>query len=212
MTFWDLSHPIRTGMQVYPGDPAVRLEAALTIERDGVAVAALACGTHTGTHLDAPSHTVTGGRGVDALTIEELCGEALVVQVREARPRQCLDLAALDGLPPTLPPIVLVATGWDKKFGGPAYLDHPWLHADLVVDLQARGMRVLGVDTLSPDETPRPGNDVEFAAHAAVLGADGIIVENLRGLTALPQRVRVNLLPLPLAGADGSPIRAVAWA
>lgn len=212
MTFWDLSHPIRTGMQVHPGDPAVRLEAALTIERDGVAVAALACGTHTGTHLDAPSHTVPGGRSVDALSVEELCGEALVVQVPEATPRQCLDLAALDGLPSALPPIVLVATGWDKRFGDPTYLDHPWLHADLVVDLQTRGMRVLGVDTLSPDETPRPGSDVEFAAHAAVLGADGIIVENLRGLTTLPQLVRVSLLPLPLAGADGSPIRAVAWA
>ncbi|WP_233121232.1 hypothetical protein [Tersicoccus sp. Bi-70] len=44
-----------------------------------------------------------------------------------------------------------------------------------------------------------------------MLGADGLIVENLTGLTDLPARVRVGFFPVPLAGADAAPVRAVAW-
>lgn len=204
-TTWDLTHPIHTGMQVYPGDPPVRLTPASSIARDQVAVTALACGTHTGTHLDAPSHVVPGGRTVDALTPGELCDEAIVLPVSTPKPRQAIGPEAIQGLPATVPPIVLVATGSDTHYGTSAYLDHPWLSIDLAAELRRRGMRVLGVDTLSPD---RPG---DLAVHRLVLGADGVIVENLRGLTELPRRVHVSLLPLPFAGADGSPVRAVAW-
>lgn len=211
MRSWDLSHPIRAGMQVYPGDPPVSLEPALTIERDGVAVSALSCGSHTGTHLDAPSHTIVGGRTVDGLEPGELCGEAVVLRVPDPVPRQRIGVEALAGLPAVVSPIVLVATGWHARFGTAQYLSHPWLAPELVAELQARGMRMLGVDTLSPDPAARPGEPGELAVHRLVLGANGVIVENLRGLTDLPSWVQVSLLPLPLAGADGSPIRAVAW-
>ena len=52
----DLSVRIGTGMPVYPGDPEVRLEAALTVARDGVNVLALHLGSQSGTHVDAPYH------------------------------------------------------------------------------------------------------------------------------------------------------------
>ena len=34
----DLSHPVRTGMQVFPGDPHVRTRTAATVARDGSAL------------------------------------------------------------------------------------------------------------------------------------------------------------------------------
>ena len=77
----DLSHPIRSGMQVYPGDPEVDLSAALELERDGAAVTALHLGSHSGTHVDAPAHTVAGGRTMDAVGLDELVGDALVIRV-----------------------------------------------------------------------------------------------------------------------------------
>src|SRR5690606_6124495 len=39
---------------LYPGDPGVQVTPALTIGADGVDVALVTCGSHTGTHLDAP--------------------------------------------------------------------------------------------------------------------------------------------------------------
>lgn len=49
--------------------------------------------------------------------------------------------------------------------------------------------------------------------HEALLGADRLIIENLRGLADLPASVtslEFTALSLPLAGADGAPVRAIA--
>ena len=50
----DLSVPLVTGMPVYPGDPEVRIESALTVAGEGVNVLSLAIGTHSGTHATGP--------------------------------------------------------------------------------------------------------------------------------------------------------------
>lgn len=207
----ELSHPITSGMQVYPGDPGVRIAPALELARDGVDVALLHLGSHTGTHLDAPSHTVAGGRTTGRIGLDELVGEALVVHLAGLAPRQVVGVAdvtaALGGrLPESVPSIVIVDTGWASRFGTDAALEHPSLDAAAAAELMRRGMRVLAVDTLSPDPTGGDG----FPVHEVVLGGDGLIVENLCGLDGLPARVRVGLFPLPI-DADGAPLRAVAF-
>lgn len=207
----ELSHRIETGIQVYPGDPGVTIEPALELARDGVDVAALHLGSHSGTHLDAPSHTVAGGRTTGAIALDELVGEALVVHLTGLAPRQSVGLADLaaalpGGVPERVPPIVIVDTGWAAAFGTDAAVDHPAIEADASAELMRRGMHLLGVDALSPDLT---GGEA-FPVHDVVLGADGLIVENLCNLEGLPERVRVGFFPLPI-DADGAPVRAVAF-
>lgn len=208
----DLSHPIATGMQVYPGDPTVAVEPALLLARDGVDVAALHLGSHTGTHLDAPSHCIAGARTTARITLSELMGEALVVHLEALAPRAAYGLAeieaALDGgLPDRVPPIVVIDTGWATHFGSTAALDHPALSAAAATDLVRRGMRLLAVDTLSPDPT---GTGAGFPVHQVVLGADALIVENLCHLDGLAAGVRIGFSPLPI-DADGAPVRAVTF-
>jgi kynurenine formamidase len=205
----DLSHPLRTGMQVYPGDPGVDLSPALELERDGAAVTALHLGSHTGTHVDAPAHTVAGGRTMDRVRLDELVGDALVVRVRGPGDRATIGIGDLGELPERVPSIVVVDTGWASHFGTERALRHPALGVDAARLLVERGMHVLGVDTLSPDPTDAAGT-TEFPVHEVVLGGDGLIVENLTGLEGLPARVRIGVFPLRLAG-DGAPARAVAF-
>src|SRR5438874_11913484 len=50
-------------MTVYRGNPAVRIRPVMTLEKDGVCVSELRLGSHTGTHVDAPSHFIKGERG-----------------------------------------------------------------------------------------------------------------------------------------------------
>lgn len=211
MVLIDLSHPITAGMPVYPGDPQVAVTTALNIDDDGAAVARLELGTHTGTHLDAPAHTIPGGRTVDQLDLTLLDGEACILPVQtdqtESLQEQQLDASDLRSLPAELPRIVCIATGWDQYFHAALHEHHPYLGLELAQELWRRGARVLGVDTLSPDPTSKPA---EFLVHEFWLGNDGIIVENLRQLTELPDRVHMTILPLPLTGLDGSPVRAVA--
>jgi kynurenine formamidase len=205
----DLSHPLQTGMQVYPGDPSVDLSPALELERDGAAVTSLHLGSHTGTHVDAPAHTVAGGRTMDLVALEELVGDALVIRVPGLAERATIGVDDLGDLPERVPPIVVVDTGWARHFGTERALRHPALGVDAARLLVERGMHVLGVDTLSPDPTDAAGT-TEFPVHEVVLGGDGLIVENLTGLDPLPPRVRIGVFPLRLAG-DGAPARAVAF-
>lgn len=204
----DLSHPIVTGMPVYPGDPEVTVSESLTVQTDGVAVARLELGSHSGTHLDAPSHSIVGGRTVERLSLDRLHGPAFVLHVSPSA-REAITLQSVFAqLPDAVPAIVCIATGWDVHFGSPQGLAHPFVSVELATELWKRGCRVLGVDTLSPD--PTDPADTGMPVHALWLGGDGIIVENLRGLRSLPSRCEMSLLPLALAGVDGSPIRAVA--
>lgn len=208
----ELSHPIVTGMQVYPGDPSVQIEQALLLARDGVDVAALHLGSHTGTHLDAPSHCIAGGRTTGRIGLDELVADALVVHLGQLSPRATYGLteitAALDGgLPEHVPPTLVVDTGWAARFGTDAALDHPALSADAAAELLRRGMHVLAVDTLSPDPTGVAGSSLPV--HQVVLGADALIVENLCHLEELATHARIGFFPLPI-DADGAPVRAVA--
>ncbi|GGI43789.1 kynurenine formamidase [Agromyces flavus] len=205
----DLSHPIADGMMVYPGDPGVHLAPALELERDGAAVTSVRMGSHTGTHVDAPAHTVAGGRTMDAVGLDELVGDALVIRVAGLEDRATVGVADLGDLPERVPAIVVLDTGWAAHFGSERALRHPALSAEAARELVDRGMRVLAVDTLSPDPTDAAGT-TDFPVHEIVLGADGLIVENLANLDGLPPRVRIGIFPVRL-GTDGAPVRAVAF-
>ncbi|MDF2574502.1 MAG: hypothetical protein K0S05_1414 [Agromyces sp.] len=205
----DLSHPLHSGMQVYPGDPGVDFAPALELERDGAAVTELHLGSHTGTHIDAPAHTVAGGRTMDRVSLDELVGEALVIRVPGLGDHATIGVDDLGELPSRVPSIVVIDTGWARHFGTERALAHPALGVEAARLLVTRGMHVLGVDTLSPDPTDAAGT-TDFPVHEVVLGGDGLIIENLTGLEGLPARVRIGVFPLRLA-VDGAPVRAVAF-
>jgi kynurenine formamidase len=204
MSWIDLTHTLCPGTE-YPGDPPITIEPALTPATDGVAVTALHLSTHSGTHVDAPCHTVPGGRTMDDVSVDELIGTAAVLHVG-GEAAGTIGVADLGDLPARLPSIVLIATGWDRWFGTERYRQHPALASEAAQALWERGMRVLGVDCYSPD----PLDSEDFPVHATVLGRNGLIVENLRGLTALPAVCEVGIHPLKVGPFDGAPVRALA--
>ncbi|WP_224760600.1 MULTISPECIES: cyclase family protein [unclassified Salinibacterium] len=206
----DLSHLITDGMPVYPGDPTVHIHTALDLEQDGVAVTGLRLGSHTGTHIDAPSHTVKGGRTMADVTLEELVGDALVIRMPELHEHEIYGWVHLNAgapIPSHVPPIIVIDTGWARWFSDARAMRHPALDAAAARELVTRGMRILAVDTFSPDLTD---GSADFPVHEVVLGGGGLIVENLCGLETLPVHVRIGFFPLRLDG-DGAPVRAVAF-
>ncbi|MEV7619119.1 cyclase family protein [Microbacterium sp. NPDC089321] len=207
----DLSHPVTDGMMVYPGDPDVSIAAALTVANDGVLVERIEMGSHTGTHMDAPAHTAHGGRTMSDVRLDELVGDALVLHVPDLRDGQRYGwdaLTATGDIPAAVPAIVIIDTGWAQWFGDERATRHPHLDPAAAAELWRRGMRLLAVDTLSPDATGDPSSD--FPVHEIVLGGDGLIVENLCGLADLPRDLQVGFFPVKLQG-DGAPVRAVAF-
>ena len=205
----DLTHPIETGMTTFPGDPDVSVEPLATAESDGYRVSEIRCGSHTGTHIDAPSHVGLDG-SLDLFDPGRFVFDARVVDCTGCEPREPIGPSALpsdDG-----GEMVLVRTGWDDHWGTVRYLDHPYLTLEAADRCVEAGWSI-GLDTLNPDPTPSgnvtPVEPAGVPVHRRLLGNDLFIVENLRNLAGLG-RCRLFAVPLPIADGDGSPVRALA--
>ncbi|MEU9133584.1 cyclase family protein [Kitasatospora sp. NPDC048540] len=209
-TLIDLTHPVTTGMPVYPGDPEVVLRPALTSADEGVNVLGLHLGSQTGTHVDAPYHVDLTWPTLDGLPLELFTGPAVVADLRGLAPRapvtpQLLAPALALAGPGT---VLLLATGWPRHWGTDRYLAHPYLTAEAADAIVAAGIRTVGVDALSVDPTPDPGpadpavaalleqladehdpapEEPTLAAHRVLLGPEGgaVIAENLTDLAPL---------------------------
>lgn len=178
MKMYDVTRLLAPGMYVYPGDP----EFTRTPLRSGESyISALSLGTHTGTHIDAPSHYVPTGADVDCLPLEKLITTA--------------ELLSFGGLVSCTTPAVLFRSGYD----GSTVL-YPELSEDEAESLLTCGVEVVGCDT------PSIGSDV---VHRILLNAGVIVIELLDFTTVADGVYRMIALPLKIAGADASPARVV---
>ena len=82
MKIYDITLPISPDLPVWPGEPAVVLEKVSSMDAGAHDnVSRLACGVHTGTHVDAPHHFMNDHRTVEALALDLLVGPAQVIQI-----------------------------------------------------------------------------------------------------------------------------------
>jgi arylformamidase len=198
----DLTRPLSAATPPWPGDAGVQLVFNARL-RDGAScnVGQLTLSVHNGTHADAPYHFEETGATIDTVPLDTYLGPTWVIDAR-GRTRLGADLFA--HLDFTLAPRVLVRTGvWqDPGVFPPTW---PVLDADVPAWLGQAGVRLLGLDAPSVDEpTSR-----DLPNHHALHQAGVAILENLLLDAAPPGRHELIALPLPLVGADGSPVRAV---
>lgn len=198
----DLSHPIETGMPVYPGDDPVTVRRTKWLDADGYNNHVSTHGQHIGTHVDGPMHMTAHPEPILSFALERFCGRALVFDVRG---HACVmpDHVDLSGI--RSGDIALFCTGLDAAFGSEDYfLRHPVLSEAMAERLLEIGVKLVGMDTPSPDRFP-------FPVHKRLLSAGVMLVENLRGLVPLIGRQDIRFYAFPLAvRADSSPVRAVA--
>ncbi|MGE4503761.1 MAG: cyclase family protein [Desulfovibrionaceae bacterium] len=211
----DLSHPLRGGMAVFPGDMAPEVETRWR-EAGGYRITRLALGAHTGTHLDAPGHALADGATIEALAPGRFFGPGRVLALEGVRIIDAEHLRPHEGALVALGGRggwALLRTGWSRCWSGPGYYeDWPHLSTAAAALLAGAGLSGIGLDTPSVDPArPEEGQD-PLAAHR-VLGRAGLcIVENLTGLERLPASgFAFCCAPLPLEGGEGSPVRALAW-
>ena len=205
MKIYDLTHTIRNDMPVYPGTEQPWLTTACTIEEVGYRETLLHMYSHTGTHMDAPAHMLPDGAALDRYPGEKFVGAAIVVDCRGEKDislplLQRYDLSGVD--------FVLFCTGWDKKWGTPAYYENfPCLTAEAAAYLAALPLKGVGEDSISLD----PCDSTEFPNHITLMKAGFINTENLTGLDALlGRRFTFVTLPLKFENADGCSCRAIA--
>jgi kynurenine formamidase len=208
----DLTHPLTTSFPAFvPGEEAVR-RTVVTIEANGYYMQEWRIIEHIGTHVDAPGHFTPGGRLAPELRLSELITPAVVIDIADRAARDpdtvvtIADLRSFERRHGRIPrgAAVLMHSGWAAKVGDPdAYrgadaagtLHFPGFDPDACEWLlRRRGIRSLGVDTLSID----PGNSTTFETHLILTGADRYGLENLANLDRIPRRgatIVVGLIP-----------------
>ena len=209
MLIVDLSLPVRADLPRFPDTPPVYMAESQTIAEVGHRISMIVMGSHSGTHLDAPSHFLADGYDVGEIPLESCLGEAVVADFGARAPLEPIGPDDLERALPALEPRarVLVRTDWDEHFGQPDYFDgFPPLAPESADWLVERQVALVGVDIPTLHQTA-------FAEmHRTLLATGVVIVEslaNLRGLTK--QRVMFSALPVNFVDLDGAPVRAVAW-
>lgn len=213
MRFIDLTHPVATGMPVFPGDPEVRLIPAASVEKEGFRVTSVALGTHAGTHADAPAHVFAGGKPLSDFPISAFSGTALVVPCEDLPPGGLITMERIEaaGEAAREAEFLLFRTGWERFWGRDAYFrGYPVITAEVARWIAASGKKGAGFDAPGID----PEEDAGLTLHRIVLGTRRtVIIENLANLSApgLDSGLfAFRAAPLALAGTDGAPVRA--WA
>ena len=210
----DLSVPLTSETQVYPGDPVVSFAPHSSIAVDGFNLLAVTMGSQSGTHVDAPFHFDESAPRIDEVPLERFIDLGVVVDARDAGERGRISVAhitpVLDRLERGV--IVLLHTGWSAHYGTPRYFDHPFLDRQACELLLDHGVRTIGIDAINLDETPDDDHPGEgFPSHHLIAEVGGVIVENMTNLAAIStEHPVISVLPLAFVGADGAPVRAVA--
>lgn len=206
MRIYDVSVPVHPAMVIYPGDAGVSVTPVARMDRGDVAdVSALSFGTHTGTHIDPPSHFIPGGETIDQIPLEVMVGPCIVVDAEAcgaAITRAFLQEVTI----PTGTERLLFKTRNSTLWKSSAFAkDFVYIDADAACWLVEQGARLVGIDYLSVEQF---GFD-KPETHTTLLGAGVVVVEGLDLSQIPPGRYTLLCLPLNLKGGDGAPARVI---
>ena len=199
---WDISPLVSSATPPFPGDVAYSHSWTARIGPGcPVNLGVIRMSPHVGAHADAPLHYDDGAPGIDALDLAPYLGLCRVIHAIACGPlvqREHLAHAMLD-----LPPRVLVRTceraptAWSSDFAAFAPQTIAWL--------ASLNVKLVGIDSQSVD----PAESKTLPSHQRLRQHDLRVLENLV-LDEVPAGdYELIALPLKLAGADASPVRAI---
>ncbi len=198
----DLTLPLDEHAPVWPGDPVFRREQFAAVLQAGYSATCVTTSVHAGTHVDAPCHVIDGAAGVEAWSLDVLCGPAQVVDCRR-HPGVDDDWLGQRLAPGVRRVLLLTGGGVRLRAGG---LGHGYLTEAAAQLLVGSGVALVGIDTLSIDARQA----IELPAHRALLPRGVAVLEGLDLTAVEPGWWDLCCLPLLITGADGAPARVMA--
>lgn len=206
MKFYDISWPLSHLTTEYKNKKTLSFKQAKTFEKDGVRDSIICLGTHSGTHVDAPSHFLKDGKTIDQITLDRLIGRAVVldfpadIQSISADDLGAYELKANDIVLLRTANSALSATGpFEKNF---VFLTASGARYLIEKKINAVGIDYLGIERGDPDHT----------THSTLMQADITIIEGLRLAHVNPGTYFMVCLPIALVGLEAAPARAILMA
>jgi arylformamidase len=202
MTVIDLTHPISERLPVYfPWHPVTEITRTASYQENSCEVRRVSIGSHTGTHIDAPSHIFEGMPTIDQYDPRLWYSEAMVLDFTGREPRQSITRKELEAKGVERGIGVVIKTGWDKNFGREDYYQtYPPISNDAAEFLVEQEISVLAADT-----------PFTLDVHKILLKRGIPLITNINNTDRLPGgRVRLIAAPLLIRGGDGAPARVLA--
>lgn len=193
MKIYDISQEVLS-CRVYPGDPMPQRTVLHSMEQGKLYnLSAFQMCAHNGTHVDAPAHFLKDGKTVDNIKLESFVGMAYVANHDGSVSAD--DAAA----------ILKKAQAADSRAARRILI-----RGSAEISLEAAeifaGANILLIGNESQSVGPE---DAPMAVHKALLRKDIVLLEGIC-LSEVPEGVYLlSAAPLNIAGAEGSPCRAV---
>lgn len=196
MVWYDATRPLNRGAVVYPGD---HMPCMVQEDMGRYLLSSLHLSSHSGTHIDAPSHYIRGAACIDTIPFEKLTGNCRVIAI----PGRDTEIMA-GSLEPALAgeKKILLKTWYsgEEEF----HEDYPGLSPDAAEAIVSAGIECVGID--SPSIEPYHGDG---SVHRTLLSHGVVIIELLSLKDVQGGNYWMVALPLRLEGLDGSPCRVI---
>lgn len=230
----DLSYAYDESTIYWPTADGFKLDTAFEGQTDGgyyYSAFNVSTAEHGGTHLDAPIHFAEGAHSADQLSIDQLTGPAVIIDVTQKVGSNVDYLVGVEDfrsweaehgeLPDDI--IVLIRTGhgryWpdaqkylgttEKGDAAVAKLHFPGIDPDAAQWLvDNRRIAAIGLDTPSIDY----GQSTDFRTHRILFKQNIPAFENVANLDRLPVTgAYLVALPMKIKGGSGGPLRIAAF-
>ena len=202
----DLTREVRNDTKVFPGSPLPKFITWTKMDVHEYDSEVIFMSTHTGTHMDAPSHFASDASSIDKISVKRFISNAILIKIKKgsnqlvtANEIEESNVRIMEG------DAVVFSTLWENEIDKEYFFSHSPGHAAKY--LINKKVNAVCIDSPSIDR----GSDSSFAVHKLLLSKEILIVENLCNLNKLnSQYFTLIMAPLKLSGASGSPIRAIA--
>lgn len=205
MKIFDISWPLSSATTSYKDKHTIRFEETKNFNKDGVRETIITLSSHSGTHVDAPSHFLRDGKTIDEMHLDRLIGRCLVLNLEtvdaaithEDLKKYADEIQEND--------IVLLKTANSlKKTTDKFWPDFIYLAVSGANYLYERGVKAVGIDYLGI-ERGNPDHDT----HQFLMKRDIAIIEGLRLGHVQEGRYQLYCLPLNIVGLEAAPARAI---
>ena len=202
----DISWPISTATTGYKDAKVVAFEEVKNFPKDGARETNIRLSSHTGTHIDAPSHFLKDGKTIDQLHLDRFIGVAKVLDMTAVVERITRDwfVEHHEGEIEEGDIVLLKTTNSDQSPTEKFSPHFVYLEESGAEYLKEKKVKAVGIDYLGIERSQQG-----HPTHEILMHADIGIIEGLRLGHVDPGSYLCVCLPLNTIGLEAAPARAI---
>ncbi len=203
MHIYDISVPLNESTLIYPGNVPLEISVHHEMPEHTTHLSKIVMGSHTGTHVDAPSHAVTGALSLSEIPLETFIGPCRVLDCTASIDKVTVTDLGRHGV--LQGERILLKTqnsllGFDQFRDDYVYLD-----GDAADYLAHLGIMLFGIDYFSVKQ--RGSKDQR--PHTSLLSKNIPIIEGLDLSKVSEGSYTLMCLPLKFSDIEGAPARVI---